>query len=54
MTVESVDATIEAARKLGATLMQGKAAVPKEGWYAILADPQGNPFAVWQPDAEAK
>jgi predicted enzyme related to lactoylglutathione lyase len=24
------------------------------GWYAILADPQGNPFALWQPDAAAK
>jgi len=54
VTVESVDATLEAAQKLGATLMQAKLAVPKEGWYAILADPQGNPFAVWQPDTEAK
>jgi len=54
VNVESLDATMDHAQKLGAKLMQGKLAVPGEGWYAILTDPQGNPFAIWQADPNAK
>lgn len=28
-------------------------AVPRTVWYAVLADPEGNVFAIWQPDATA-
>jgi predicted enzyme related to lactoylglutathione lyase len=24
------------------------------GWFSILSDPQGNPFAMWQTDSAAK
>jgi predicted enzyme related to lactoylglutathione lyase len=30
-----------------------KTAVPRTGWYAVLADPQGNSFAIWQADPTA-
>jgi uncharacterized protein len=54
VNVESVDGAVEKAQGLGAKLKKAKAPVPGMGWYAILADPQGNPFALWQPDAAAK
>jgi len=28
-------------------------AVPKTAWYAVVADPEGNIFAVWQADSNA-
>ena len=54
VTVESVDAAVERAQGLGAKLHKAKSPVAGMGWYAILSDPQGNPFAVWQSDASAK
>jgi predicted enzyme related to lactoylglutathione lyase len=38
---------------LGGTLVRAKAAVPKTAWYAVVADPEGNIFAVWQADPTA-
>ncbi|HEY2731966.1 MAG TPA: VOC family protein [Polyangia bacterium] len=52
--VESIDGAVERAKALGAKLEKQKAAVPGMGWYAILTDPQGSPFAVWQTDAKAR
>jgi predicted enzyme related to lactoylglutathione lyase len=26
----------------------GKSPVAGRGWFAMLTDPQGNPFAIWQ------
>lgn len=54
VAVESVDEASERAQKLGATLMRGKSPVPGMGWFAMLLDPQGNPFAVWQNDPQAQ
>ena len=54
VNVESLEATIKRAQKLGATLMKGKTPVPGMGWFAILTDPQRNPFAIWQTDPKAK
>lgn len=31
----------------------GEAAVPKTAWYAIVAEPEGNIFAIWQADTTA-
>lgn len=53
VNVESLDASIEAAQRLGATVLRPKAAVPRTAWYAVLADPEGNAFAMWQPDPAA-
>jgi uncharacterized protein len=46
VNVESLEASIDRAQKLGASLMKGKSAVPGMGWFAMLTDPQGNPFAL--------
>lgn len=54
VNVESIAQTVERAEKLGASLMKGKSVVPGMGWFAILTDPQGNPFALWQTDPAAK
>jgi predicted enzyme related to lactoylglutathione lyase len=54
VSVESLDGALERAQKLGAEVMKGRAAVPGRGWFVILQDPQGNAFALWQQDAQAK
>jgi predicted enzyme related to lactoylglutathione lyase len=54
VNVESLDASVERATKLGATLMKPRAAVPGMGWFAMLLDPQGSPFALWQSDPAAQ
>jgi len=54
VNVESLEASIDRAKILGATVMKGKAPVPGMGWFAMLIDPQGNPFAIWQTDPKAK
>jgi uncharacterized protein len=53
VTVDSVDAMLERAKKLGAQVTKGKSAVPGMGWFAMMLDLEGNPFAVWQPDRNA-
>jgi uncharacterized protein len=51
--VDSVDATLGAATKFGGTIVKEKTAVPRTAWHAVIADPAGNTFLVWQPDATA-
>jgi len=53
VNVDSLDASVERAQKLGAKLMKPKTAVPNMGWFAMLTDPQGNAFAMWQSDSKA-
>jgi predicted enzyme related to lactoylglutathione lyase len=52
--VESVDQYVEKAKKLGAKEAMGKMPVPGMGYFAILLDPEGNSFGVWQNDTSAK
>jgi predicted enzyme related to lactoylglutathione lyase len=54
VNVESLDASVEKAQKLGAKVTKGRSPVPGMGWFAMLIDPQGNHFALWQSDANAK
>jgi predicted enzyme related to lactoylglutathione lyase len=54
VSVDSVDASVAKAQQLGAKLTKPKAAVPGMGWFAMLVDPQGNNFAIWQSDKNAK
>jgi len=54
VNVDSVDESATRAQDLGAKLMKPKAAVPNMGWFAMLLDPEGNPFALWQTDPNAK
>jgi uncharacterized protein len=53
VTVDSVDAALDRAERMGAHIVRPKTAVPRTGWYAVLADPQGNSFAIWQTDPTA-
>ena len=51
--VGSLDDTMAAAVRLGAAVLRPKTAVPKTAWYAVLADPEGNAFAIYQLDPNA-
>ena len=51
--VDSIDQTIERVQSLGGKLVRPKTAVPKTAWYAVVEDPEGNIFAVYQHDATA-
>ena len=53
VVVDSVDEALAEAQRMGANVLRPKTAVPKAGWCAVLADPQGNPFAIWQADPTA-
>lgn len=46
--VESIDAAIEKAESLGATVALPKTPIPGIGAIAALVDPQGNPFGLYQ------
>jgi predicted enzyme related to lactoylglutathione lyase len=48
--VDSIDQTIERVERLGGKQLRPKAAVPKTAWYAVLEDPEGNIFAVYEHD----
>lgn len=52
--VESIESWVDRAQKLGAAVIKGKSPVPGMGWFAVLTDPQGNPFGLWQTDRKAK
>jgi predicted enzyme related to lactoylglutathione lyase len=47
-----VDATVEAATRLGASVTTPPTAIPNGGRYAVLADPQGAAFGVHASSAE--
>ncbi len=51
--VVSLDATLEATQQLGGTILKEKTAVPRTAWHAVIADPAGNAFLVWQSDPHA-
>jgi predicted enzyme related to lactoylglutathione lyase len=51
--VASLDDAVAEAERLGAAVLRPKTAVPKAAWYAVLTDPEGNIFAIWQGDANA-
>jgi predicted enzyme related to lactoylglutathione lyase len=50
VAVSSVDTAVEKAKELGASVVAGPADVADSGRFAALIDPQGAPFAVWQPN----
>ena len=46
--VDSVDESVAKATELGGRVVEPKAEVPGQGWYAVITDTEGNEFAVWQ------
>ena len=53
VNVGSLDEAVADVQRLGGAVLRPKTAVPKTAWYAVVADPEGNIFAVWQPDSTA-
>jgi len=53
VAVPSLDEALAKTLQLGGEVLYPKTAVPKTGWYAIAADPEGNTFAIWQADPTA-
>ena len=47
-----LDATVEKAKGLGAQTLVGSTDIPAVGRFAVIADPQGAVFAVFQPEAD--
>lgn len=52
--VDSIEQAVERATSLGAKVTKGKTPVPGMGWFAMFLDPEGNNFAVFKADHEAK
>ena len=53
VNVASLDEAVAEVQRLGGVILRPKTAVPKTAWYAVVADPEGNIFAVWQADPTA-
>jgi predicted enzyme related to lactoylglutathione lyase len=53
LRTDSVDGTVERVIERGGSVVREKTAVPKTAWYAVVADPEGNVFAIWEPDSTA-
>jgi predicted enzyme related to lactoylglutathione lyase len=48
VSVDSIDEAIPRIRDLGGTVVQEKAEVPGQGWYAVFTDTEGNTLALWE------
>ena len=53
MGTSDVDATVQAAQRLGGRVLKDAVDIPAIGRFAVLADPQGAVFAVFTPAAPA-
>jgi predicted enzyme related to lactoylglutathione lyase len=53
MSVDSIDETAEKAKSLGASVVQEKAPIPGMGYFAVLADTEGNRFGLFTNDPAA-
>ena len=52
--VDSVDKFADKIAKLGGKICMAKTAVPQMGYFAICQDTEGNEFALWEKNSEAK
>jgi predicted enzyme related to lactoylglutathione lyase len=52
--VDSIEQAVERAKSLGAKVTKDKTPVPGMGWFAMFLDPEGNNFAVFKADEQAK
>jgi hypothetical protein len=46
--VEDVEAASAQVKELGGKVWKPKAEVPEYGWFAVVCDPQGAYFGLWQ------
>ena len=52
--VDSVDASAAKVAKLGGKICMPKTAVPQMGYFAVCQDTEGNTFALWEINMNAK
>jgi len=52
--VNSVTGFAVKIEKLGGKICMAKTAVPQMGYFAICQDTEGNRFAIWESDGNAK
>lgn len=53
VSVASLDEAVDKLLTLGGSVIRPKSAVPKNGWFAVVMDPQMNVFGIWQDDPSA-
>ena len=53
VAVADLDESVGKAERLGAKVLVGRQPVPGMGWFAQLADTEGNVFGIWQTDMAA-
>jgi predicted enzyme related to lactoylglutathione lyase len=53
VTVASIDETTRQIQRRGGQVLRSKFAIPRMGWAAVVADPEMNPFGLWQSDPTA-
>jgi len=53
IAVADINAAVSEVERLGGKVLRAKTAVPQTAWYAVVEDPEGNVFAVWQADPTA-
>ena len=46
--VEDIEAATEKVRAMGGTVIQERQEIPGTGWHAMVTDPDGNVFGLWQ------
>jgi predicted enzyme related to lactoylglutathione lyase len=54
VSVDSVNESVTKIQLLGGKVCMGKTAVPQMGYFAICEDTEGNTFAVWERNENAK
>ena len=50
ITVDNIEKSLKKAVELGSKMVVGKRPVPGMGSFAMLFDPQGAVFAIWEPE----
>ncbi len=53
VTVKSLEESLGILQRQGGKVIRSKTAVPKMGWFAVVADPEMNAFGIWQDDKNA-
>jgi len=51
--VDSLDDAVEAVKRAGGKILQGRMAIPGVGWFAAFSDTEGNQFGLMQSDHDA-
>jgi predicted enzyme related to lactoylglutathione lyase len=50
ISIENIDEYTDKVKKEGGKILADKQQIPTVGWFAVVADPEGNPFGLLQPE----